>query len=70
MMCTQICDDSDEWADKKLGHHYVRINNKTIEIRYCGGRYPCTVMRCKNLFYLAALSFSYTGIVPDKPVAL
>ena len=30
---SQICDDSDHWAERKLGHHYVRINNKTIEIR-------------------------------------
>jgi len=29
-----ICDDADAWGERKLGHHYVRINNKTIEIRY------------------------------------
>lgn len=28
-----ICDDADAWGEKKLGHHYVRISNKTIEIR-------------------------------------
>ena len=28
-----VCDDADHYAEQKLGHHYVRISNKTVEIR-------------------------------------
>lgn len=28
-----LCDDTDTFAEFKLGHHYTRVNNVTIHIR-------------------------------------
>eukprot|EP00955_Chlamydomonas_euryale_P064024 358837-Chlamydomonas_euryale.AAC.5 len=29
----QLCDGADVFAEQHLGHHYVKVNNKTIQIR-------------------------------------